>query len=730
MSHHNVLKTFDNLYDAVRGDKDEFIDEEAFTKKVDELVDIGFIRTGPVDDFTVYQAKNGLKWADFVHIDDSIKKSILLELVENPTTFFVLQNTQKGKMRIASSEIKAWGQDKVNRVVAFIIVDNDKTLADQSVDGLAKVFGDQPVKIYSLSSNNKTDPQDIVSYIDAYANYPDYPMPIIALLGNVKQNEKMLKLLHHINKRVIDDNSQLRYGIIWDEADKTYCSLRDKVIRINGNDVSHITYINEQTRGLYRLGFVTATDGKLLDEDYPECANAYLYPVDISPEDQGHYRALHHPESTTHRVAFTSKHTNNSYATQVLDTHPTHFMQPITLSSGETYYRKIIVNSNAKTDDMKQFAKWCNTKGMYALVFNGYGGASVKVYREGAPVLTFKTKGKKFNEVLFYIYKKLNLNDKPLAIIGRRKVDRGLGFHYCPRTNDEIHIDGTLGVLTTKNREGLVWTDVILGRIEDKDTAVQKAGRLAGIIGNSPQYPGKTHYWTDEHTEQLIRRHNTIVDKSNTNTGCSVLQAVGHAKDNTPVIKVNHRVDLDLFLVYTDEGIVRKVCEMLDYQYRSVKPATKETAKSEGNIGFRETSLNTEKTKVSLLDAINKVPTAYGSQEKDKENEDITQRPSKYVKINDDTKVGDYDISGKFGILQDKINEKEYNISIDNVIHKVNRDNFNLITYRTCYPCYKDIDDKDSLHFVIIIRPGMNNSKIQLVKDKYPSIEIPEEGDF
>ena len=671
MLHHNIFKTFNNLYDAVRGDKDEFISEDGFRNKIDELVDIGFIRTGPVDDFTVYQAKNGLKWADFVHIDDSIKKSILLELVENPTTFFVLQNTQKGKMRIASLEIKEWGKDKTKKVVAFIIVDNDKTLADQSVDGLLRTFEGQKVKIFPLSSSSKTSFDEIKTYIDAYASdviedgkEPEYPMPIIALLSNTRQCEKMLKLIHHINKKVSANNSLLRYGMLWDEADKTYSQLRDKSFTIDGMNFTCRTFIVEKTQALYRLGFVTATDGNLLDEDYPECANAYLYPVDISPEDEEHYRALHHPESITHRVAFTSKHTNNSYATQVLDNHPGHFMRPIQLPTGEIYYRKIIVNSNAKTDDMKQFAKSCNTKGMYALVFNGYGGASVKVYREGAPVLTFKTKGKKFNEVLFYVYKKLNLNDKPLVIIGRRKVDRGLGFHYCPRKNDEITLSGDDGDLVTKNKEGLIWTDVILGRIEDKNTAVQKAGRLAGIIGNSPQYPGTTHYWTDDHTEQLIRRHNTIVDKSNTNTGCSVLQAVKHAENTTPIIKANHRVNLESFLIYTNEQIVRKVCEILDYQYRSVKPST------EGeNIGFRETSLNTGTTKVSLLDAIKKVPTAYGT-------------------------------------------------------------NKGIVTYRTCYPCYKDINDINSLHFVIIIRPGTDNSKIQIVKEKYPSIVIPQEGEY
>ena len=82
-----VHSTYDGLYDRVKGDKDDFIAEDIFRSKVDELVDIEYIETSTLDDFTLYSAKAGLKWSDFVHIDDSIKKAILLLLVENPTTY-------------------------------------------------------------------------------------------------------------------------------------------------------------------------------------------------------------------------------------------------------------------------------------------------------------------------------------------------------------------------------------------------------------------------------------------------------------------------------------------------------------------------------------------------------------------------------------------------------------------------------------------------------------------
>ena len=531
----NKLETFENLYDKVKDDNDDFIDEDAFMKKVEELVEVGYIVTGIFEDNILYSSKPGLTWPDFVEIDDPIKKQILLLLVDNPTTFFVLLNTQKGKMRINSLEIKKWSEDKTKQVISFIVVDNDKTLADQSADGIEKTIGKLNINLCMLSSNSTTTSEQLKMLIDAYEAQPDeYHMPVIVLLANNKQIEKMLKIIHLIDNRIRTKNSKLRYAIIWDEADKIYPQFRNKNFQIGGEELSVKKYILHSNVGLYRLGFTTASEGELLDEEYPECANSYLYPVVISPEDQEHYRALHHPEAVTHKVPFTTKHNNNSYAKEIILKNKEHFMSPITLKTGEIYHKKIIINSNSKTNDMKEFANWCNEQNMYALVFNGHTGASVKVYKPGCPIKNFKTRGKKFNEVIFYIYKKLHLNDKPLVIIGRRKVDRGLGFHYCPRDDKEIQIDGQEGILITQNREGLIWTDMILGKIEDKNVGTQKAGRLAGIIGNSPQYPGSIHYWMDEHTENLIRRHNTIVDVANTYSGCSALQAVKHAEDKTP----------------------------------------------------------------------------------------------------------------------------------------------------------------------------------------------------
>jgi hypothetical protein len=226
----------------------------------------------------------------------------------------------------------------------------------------------------------------------------------------------------------------------------------------------------------------------------------------------------------------------------------------------------------------------------------------------------------------------------------------------------------------------------------------------------------------------LIRRHNTIVDIANTYSGCSVLQAVKHAQDNTPVVKVNHRVDSRTFLVYDNIDLVKLACEKLYGPRTFRKPDTIN--------GFYVTSLNGPVAIQSLLETINRFSGAYGTQPPDKDGEDITKRKHKDVKI----KSGEH--SGKFGILLDKTCEEvegqnivKYNININYdfdkwEVNSFKREEFSLITHRAFYPCYKNPEDQSTRHFVVKIRPGTDLALLADFKTHYPSINIPQEGEF
>ena len=495
-----ALYDIDTLYEMCE------LDQAPFESALNELVDLGHVEeTTTTDGATYYRSQQGLSWSDVVHIDSPAKKEILLYLIDNPKTFFVLYNTQKGKLRIAASEIHSWASVPDKRVVAFLMVDNDKTLADQSAEGLFDAIGTVGKK-YLLSSNTSDNVDSIKAQIDSYAAYGGQ-MPVVVFLNNSKQIEKVKALMMHIQARMTSGQApMLRYGIVFDEADKVYPPCRERFADLLVNN----------DRALHRLGFVTATEGDLLDAEYPECANAYMYPV---PPGDPNYRAFHTEDAEIKKIVHRTKDNNDAYAEGILETNREHFTGTVTLKNGTQGFRKVIVNSAAKRSSMVEFAVRRNAEGAYAVTVNMNG---ICVYRPGHEMKKYPTKGKKFGELLFAVYTECNLHDKPLFIIGRRKVDRGLGFHWAPP-------DGS---------DGLIWTDMILGRNEDKNSASQKAGRLAGKVAQCPQYPGKLTWWTDEETAALITRHNGVVAGAGEKRGCSVLQAVNRAEADAPVVEV------------------------------------------------------------------------------------------------------------------------------------------------------------------------------------------------
>tara|TARA_B100000787_G_C16178021_1_gene290134 strand:+ start:166 stop:1803 length:1638 start_codon:yes stop_codon:yes gene_type:complete len=135
----------------------------------------------------------------------------------------------------------------------------------------------------------------------------------------------------------------------------------------------------------------------------------------------------------------------------------------------------------------------------------------------------------------------------------------------------------------------------------------------------------------------------------------STMLSTKHVKNleavDLPVVP-DEKDDIKTYRIYDDEDIVHAVCKILKYDYRPVK---------ENNEGFKETSLNKKGCVVSLRDAVNKVPTAYGT-------------------------------------------------------------NNGIKTWRTYYPCYVDTTDTFSLRFVVIIRPGTDENMLIECDKKYHSI--------
>ncbi len=577
------------------------------------------------DGLTMYKAYAGITWSTFTKIMDPIHRSILLKLIENPKCFFVLFNTQKGKLRISGKEMATWSMDTKMRAVSFLIVDNDRTLSEQSVNGLFGCFPtrlgqenaeESPekynVQIYELSSNNKTSLREILLYIDAYAFNLSYAMPLIVVLANNKQIEKLIRILLHIKSHACE---KLCAGVVWDEGDKTYPMFRDKNFVINGTPVNYLQFVNESDdRTIFRTGFVTATEGELIEEEYEECVNAYHYPVVIDSVDKENYFAFHHPECEKKHVSVYASESNNTIAKRILRDNKIHFTTPFILDNGDTYQHKIIINSNASTNSMIELAKELRSE-FNVLTFNMNG---VTLFTNDGPDGGKKYSARKqnFNRLLFYIYKMNHLENKPLIIMGRRKVDRGLGFHYAPRSYGRrtLLLEGKDGHCHTDGVEGLIWTDMIIGnRIVDIPVAVQKAGRGAGIIRQCPQYPKKFTYWVDTDTSQAIERHYKKVDKVNELCGSNTIrQAIQQADASLSHVRRNHSVDLNTFRVI--RGITSdNTMEITKQIIERVFNETFRKPRCDRVSGKYITSLNKRSEVANLLDAIQKVPGAYGT---------------------------------------------------------------------------------------------------------------------
>jgi hypothetical protein len=622
-------------------------DFESLRRHIHDLCSTGYLEILMDNhDHLTYKARSRLSWTEIVQLVDPIKKKILAQLTKNPKCFFILYNTQKGKLRLAGKEIASWISLPNKKVVSYMIVANDRTLSEQSVNGLFSCFPVKPgfenstnpeekynVKIYELSSNTKVSYDSIIHYIEAYASpyNQTFAMPLIVILANPKQIEKLLRILVYIQKH---PSSNLAAGGIWDEADLTYKQFAEEIFTVDGQQVNFRQILADDST-IIRNGWVTATEGDLLEEQYEECANAYHYQAELDEADQPNYFAFNHEDCKQHHIRVHIRDTNNLIAQRILDENWTsHFNTSLTLRDGSQYHHKTIINSDARGDEMRRFAQH-NRHRYNVLTFNMKG---ITLYKESGESKRYVTKQMyrinngdrrriNLNMLLYYIYKMNKLDDRPLLILGRRKVDRGLGFHYAPRLSSHpiTSIDGVDGLLQTDGKDGLIWTDMIMGnRIQHLPTAIQKAGRGAGIIRQCPQYPMAFHYWIDRESADRIDHHYKTVDQANKLKGTnSILQAMTHARAIVPMTRRNHDVDPDSYRVIRGTNathtlllVSKIITEIFHQRYKT--PYLDEQPDINSEIGrvyhpsMYKTSLNGPSRVVTLIDAIKHIPGAYG----------------------------------------------------------------------------------------------------------------------
>lgn len=355
-----------------------------------------------------------------------------------------------------------------------------------------------------------------------------------------------------------------------------------------------------------------------------------------------------------------------------------------TLSWGEENHSIVILKPSEKYMGFRQFIAENRIHESYDLTEESELEKLVCFIRTNFPeprwhVIRLPSKSRKSNEL------ELKISElcarEGWSAMNHSAVDRIDDLDYHMSTKPRTHI-----ILLIKEfwRAGKRLNDTYFGighdaPTEDVNVAAQGiAGRLCG--NDKKRGPGAPHIFTNVNSIKQyldwidVKGDFTKVKKYTSRQlkvkkGCvkSSHETFAHESnvelyDNPEDAIINHDVDLETFLVYADEEHAKSACEILGKRYVSVKPETDGPYK-----GFRITSLNAIATKASLLDAIKKVPTAYGT-------------------------------------------------------------NKGVVKWRVYLPCYKDIDDPTSLHFVVIIEPETDPLKIQQVKDTYPSLVIPKRG--
>ena len=127
------------------------------------------------------------------------------------------------------------------------------------------------------------------------------------------------------------------------------------------------------------------------------------------------------------------------------------------------------------------------------------------------------------------------------------------------------------------------------------------------------------HYCDKGAIEQYVEWFNNDCDFSISKYSSHRISSNGKGKISSKETKVNTKivggiietesesetkVDENTYRIYDNEVVVKNVCKILGYDYRTTK---------DNSEGFKETSLNRKKEVVSLKNAISKVPTAYGT---------------------------------------------------------------------------------------------------------------------
>jgi hypothetical protein len=419
-----------------------------------------------------------------------LEKEIHFRLKNDNKLWTIFLNCQKSK---TAQVIKRLKEINNTKTVSIIMCQNDSQLALQTSERINNELTlDTKVFVLTSAVNRKPNYDDdsivynpkIADLLKYVLNYltgkTGYLYPVIVGLTNYLQIEKVIAILEATVK--LPDTG---YHLFFDEADATYHNLRPKLLKfIMTDDVNTHTH----NKGTY---WITATGFSLINgvHSYKECKIAHQYDIQISDFIKNNYFGINDDNAVIHKID-----NKDDKLFSIIQSNIEHFTKPL----NDGTYRRIIGISSFVTDDQIIDAIGLKNVGFNVISINSKG---LLLHNKDSATVVLTQKFKEFNKSLAHLYHQSIyssiLKSKPLIILGNRKVDRGLTFHYAPDENSKI--------------PPMLWTDIVIPQTENWKRAVQMTGRVAGIIKHISPFK-EIHYWIETKTLKRIEKYVSITD--------------------------------------------------------------------------------------------------------------------------------------------------------------------------------------------------------------------------
>jgi hypothetical protein len=414
--------------------------------------------------------------------------------------------------------------------VIFVVGDNLSNLMDQTIAGFKELLcrelgieGGEYEGLMCLKSGEGIRQQDIEHYIDSYylsylTGSPEKKLPpIIMALNNKTQLKKLIDI--HQKKIVAPiqrgSTSPLRSVFVFDEFDKVYRSLRP----------TFKPYLVDSPTGVISVLGVTGSEDGICDE-FPEWASANLVRVELNEEKERNHRGIHHTDAVINRQKQTNSVGNSSYALNIIKSNLPKFTELRTNpKNGTTYYPKTLILGDSRLVGQRTLATQLLAYGH--VILQNENNLKVRRTDGSSDWIPRSIRKRVLRDVLYETFNELKLWDKPVFLIGNKKLDRGLGYHYAPPAGGR----------------GLIWTDEIMGNIQGGASRIQKVSRIHGVIAQCEDYPNQLIFWIDERTEVTVRNENGIIKSLHDNYRGfhSLGERLDYARKVTPQLKKSRK---------------------------------------------------------------------------------------------------------------------------------------------------------------------------------------------